>query len=391
MHTNRELRHPRPTLIRAALIRAALIRAALIRAALIRRTALAVLVALGGVAATSAVTGPDAALSPVAPSMVARPLAHVAEVSPMPGPVRILPLGDSLTYGVGSSTRTGYRTDLYQRLTAAGVNVDFVGSRHNGRGPDLDHEGHPGWRIDQLSADIDEWMAQSRPDVVLLDIGTNDYVHKYDTDMAPARLSDLLDRILMFSPKVRVVVAKLLVPTGQGRARGIAAYNAVLPSVVASKGPRVRLADMSRISNRNTVEGLHPDDLGYRQMSFQWYEALRPVLGGQSWPTTANPFPAPAVRLVTSAPVARRGGTVTLTAQLSGALTAVDLGGVPVQLVYRRLGSNTLSVLRTARTASNGRVDFRQRLTRPGVFTVRIAGGRAAGRQSAAVRIDTAP
>lgn len=315
--------------------------------------------------------------------------AHAAALSPVPARVRILPLGDSLTYGIGSSTRTGYRTDLLTRLTAAGVDVDYVGSRRNGRGPDLDHEGHPGWRIDEISARIDTWLVDSRPDVVLLDIGTNDYVQEYDTDTTAARLSDLLDRILRSSPTVRVVVAKLLVPIGPERARGIAAFNAAMPAVVAGKGSRVTLADMSRISHRNTVEGLHPNDRGYRQMAYQWYRALRPVLGGVSWPATDNPFPAPAVRLAPSAPVVRRGGTVSLTAQLTGALTAVDLGGVPVQLLHRRLGSDAWIVLRTVRTASTGRATFRQPVSRAAVFAVRIAGGQAAGRQSAGVRIDT--
>jgi lysophospholipase L1-like esterase len=336
-------------------------------------------VVLTGMAAIAAGAGSRAAAAPVG---------GTAGVTPPAAPIRILPLGDSLTYGIGSSTRTGYRTDLLARLTAAGVEADFVGSQRNGRGPDLDHEGHPGWRIDQISARIDKWMADSRPDVVLLDIGTNDYVWDYDTELAAARLSDLLDRILMFSPGVRVVVAKLLVPLGADRARGISAFNAAVPAVAARKGPRVRVADMSRISHRNTVEGLHPNDLGYRQMSFQWYQALRPVLGGASWPATRDPFPVPSVRLTRSAAVARRGGTVTLTAQLSGALTAADLGRVPVRLMYRRLGSNAVSVLRTARTGSDGRVVFRHPLRRAGAFTVRITGGRAAGRQSSAVRVD---
>ena len=343
------------------------------------QAALAALVAVGGVVVAG--PGPQAVPAPTA-------LTPVAALTPLPARVRILPLGDSLTYGIGSSTRTGYRTDLLARLTAAGVEADLVGSQHNGRGPDLDHEGHPGWRIDQISAQIDTWMVDSRPDVVLLDIGTNDYVFDHDTEMAAARLSDLLDRILTFSPTVRVVVAKLLVPIGARRAAGITAFNAAVPAVAASKGPRVSVADMSRISNRNTVEGLHPNDLGYRQMSYQWYQALRPVLGSRSWPVTADPFPAPAVRLTRSTAVARVGGTVTLTAQLAGALTAVDLAGVPVQLVYRRLGSNALTVLQTARTGANGRVVFRQRLNRAGVFTARVTAGRATGRQSAAVRVD---
>jgi hypothetical protein len=44
----------------------------------------------------------------------------------LPPPLRILPLGDSITYG--SSVAGGYRLPLYTALTALGYNVDFVGS-----------------------------------------------------------------------------------------------------------------------------------------------------------------------------------------------------------------------------------------------------------------------
>jgi len=44
-----------------------------------------------------------------------------------PPPVRILPLGDSITYGY--PVPGGYRLPLYQLLTNAGYNVDFTGTQ----------------------------------------------------------------------------------------------------------------------------------------------------------------------------------------------------------------------------------------------------------------------
>jgi lysophospholipase L1-like esterase len=67
----------------------------------------------------------------------------------------------------------------------------------------------------------------------------------------------------------------------------------VLTKVVAARSPRVTLADMTRIPTANTVDGVHPDDRGYQQMAYQWYQALRPVLGtGQAWKAVASPYPA---------------------------------------------------------------------------------------------------
>ena len=42
------------------------------------------------------------------------------------GPVRIMPLGDSITYGTNSTGTVGYRRPLYQQLVGAGYSVDFV-------------------------------------------------------------------------------------------------------------------------------------------------------------------------------------------------------------------------------------------------------------------------
>ena len=50
-------------------------------------------------------------------------------------PIRIMPLGDSITYGVGSSALDSYRGALFWRLAQAGVAVDYVGSMRSGRLP----------------------------------------------------------------------------------------------------------------------------------------------------------------------------------------------------------------------------------------------------------------
>src|SRR5437667_8174376 len=74
-----------------------------------------------------------------------------------PPPVRISPLGDSITHGFW--IKGGYRLPLYGLLTNAGYNVDFVGTQHsNGADelPDPDHDGYNGWRIDQIDAIVDQ-------------------------------------------------------------------------------------------------------------------------------------------------------------------------------------------------------------------------------------------
>ena len=94
-------------------------------------------------------------------------------------PWRIMPLGDSITQG--DCERASYRRPLWLRLKEAGLEVDFVGSlRRNHRGGppvedfDVDHEGHWGWRADQVLREIDGWARAAQADVALMLLGVND-------------------------------------------------------------------------------------------------------------------------------------------------------------------------------------------------------------------------
>src|SRR6476619_7099245 len=90
------------------------------------------------------------------------------------GGTKVMPLGDSITEG--TQVPGGYRIGLWQRLANGRYTVDLVGSQFNGPSAlgDHDHEGHPGWRIDQIDANINGWLASAGPRTVLLHIGTND-------------------------------------------------------------------------------------------------------------------------------------------------------------------------------------------------------------------------
>jgi len=64
--------------------------------------------------------------------------------------IRFLPLGGSITYGLGSSHGNGYR-DALHKLLEPGNTVDFIGSVKAGQMSDNDNEGHSGWTIDQIA------------------------------------------------------------------------------------------------------------------------------------------------------------------------------------------------------------------------------------------------
>ncbi|MFJ3421863.1 SGNH/GDSL hydrolase family protein [Streptomyces sp. NPDC086082] len=195
------------------------------------------------------------------------------------GGVRIMPLGDSITDGY-TPYPGGYRVKLWQLLAAGGYTVDFVGSQTNGPAElgDHDHEGHPGWRIDQLDANIATWLGQSDPRTIMLLIGTNDLNQNYDIANAPTRLSGLIDHIRAIKPQSIVFVATIPPQSNATLESRVRAYNAAIPSVVAQKGSRVRLVKMyDALTTADLADGIHPTKAGYEKMAPVWYNALRSV------------------------------------------------------------------------------------------------------------------
>lgn len=100
---------------------------------------------------------------------------------PALGQIRVLPLGNSITHG--TDTHFSYRYNLWKKLTNEKVNIDFIGTmttNYGGNPPfpdplfDKHHEGHRGWRADQLFAGLANWLPKYTPDIVLLHAGKND-------------------------------------------------------------------------------------------------------------------------------------------------------------------------------------------------------------------------
>jgi lysophospholipase L1-like esterase len=199
------------------------------------------------------------------------------------GGVRIMPLGDSITEG--TQVPGGYRIGLWQRLSAGGYRDDFVGTQFNGPAAlgDHDHEGHPGWRIDQIDANIAGWLSTAGPRTVLLHIGTNDVLQNYDLAGAPGRLSALIDHITAAAPTADVFVATIIPLASSSQEAAARTFNAAVPGIVQGKvgsGKRVHLVDMhAALTAADLTDGIHPTAGGYDKMAATWYAALRSVPG----------------------------------------------------------------------------------------------------------------
>ncbi len=149
--------------------------------------------------------------------------------APIPGALRIMPMGDSITEGGAYSLSNppstppheSYRLYLHQQLTAAGKNVEFVGTRFSppfgdkspfkapwsqgqsgaviGPDPNYFHSLASGLEPTSGYANIRKAIQCTRPNIILLMIGTNDLIRRFDVpgyaDGAPDKLQALVQQL----------------------------------------------------------------------------------------------------------------------------------------------------------------------------------------------------
>ncbi|MBM9507811.1 SGNH/GDSL hydrolase family protein [Actinacidiphila acididurans] len=230
--------------------------------------------ALGGFAAAGATALAAALAVSVAtalPAAAAGPSRTAAASAAAPAPLRLMPLGDSITWGVGSSTGDSYRSVLWNDLAAEGhSSLDFVGSGRNGSMADPDNEGHSGWRIDQIAGIADAVLAHYRPNVITLEIGTNDLNQNYQVPTATDRLHALVDQITADAPDATVLLASLIVSTNPVEEPNRPAFNQAVPGIVQAEqaaGRHVAYVDMGALTTADLADQLHPNDTGYAKMA----------------------------------------------------------------------------------------------------------------------------
>lgn len=194
-------------------------------------------------------------------------------------PCKIMPLGDSITDGF--NVAGGYRIKLLKNITSNDLKIDFVGSQSNGPAEliDRNHEGHSGWRIDQIDTNINSWMDTYTPEIVLLHIGTNDIIMNYDLANAPTRLSTLIDKICAKLPSGGKLYVAKITPLGDTSWNTkINTFNSKIPGIVQNKvnqGKPVYMIDMySALTAADLADDIHPNSTGYNKMADVWFHAI---------------------------------------------------------------------------------------------------------------------
>jgi lysophospholipase L1-like esterase len=206
-------------------------------------------------------------------------------------PVKVIPLGDSITYGAygaGMDGVGGYRSVLAKKCQAEGLSVDFVGTLNYPEMADFDadNQGMRGWRIDQIDAKVKSWISQCKPDVILLQIGVNDFIQGASVDTTAARLDKLMTDIFKADKNVELYTASIMGVLDSNlykvKMPMVVDYNQKVEQLVrkhSTKGMKVNFTDINKISAFNSTDfhadKLHPNDRGYAKMADAWWSILK--------------------------------------------------------------------------------------------------------------------
>eukprot|EP00929_Paragymnodinium_shiwhaense_P020144 TRINITY_DN13522_c0_g1_i1.p1 TRINITY_DN13522_c0_g1~~TRINITY_DN13522_c0_g1_i1.p1 ORF type:complete len:260 (-),score=34.06 TRINITY_DN13522_c0_g1_i1:412-1191(-) len=220
-------------------------------------------------------------------------------------PWRIMPVGDSITVGVGHEAN--YRCPLAELLKINGVDYKFVGPLEDRCG---NYATYKSSTIHQLAEIAAEWCSSYAPDVVTLQVGTNDLFF-YRKDRSPqlgadplgaiARLETLFNEL--YGGKRDLLVALSTVtqinatrcedydypeapwhPAAcpPGMSENIKKFNAMLPAFVArqqaAEGRNVVLHDVNADMNWEAADyhtgGIQFSKSGYAKIARDWFSAI---------------------------------------------------------------------------------------------------------------------
>ena len=219
---------------------------------------------------------------------------------PATGNCKILPLGDSITAGAGAQPgdNGGYRVELFTKAVNDSKHITFVGSLSSGPSTvagvafPKNHEGHIGWKIDQVSGIATTSQAlKDVPQIVLLFIGTNDEGYASSEAGASDRLGQLIDKVVAALPNSLLVVSSIYPFPGckdtnytpTQCATNVSTYDAAIPGVIqqrVAQGKHVLFVDMSTPpTDALSTDGVHPNDtVGYPWMGDNWYAVIKSYL-----------------------------------------------------------------------------------------------------------------
>ncbi len=215
-------------------------------------------------------------------------------------PIRILCVGDSITQG-GKEDRDEYtyRYPLQQKLHAADIPFDFIGSRQAGLQPnatwpeiapgipfDPDHEGYYGNKTAEVVGKVEAaWTDTSPdPDIVLIHLGTNDQKHGNFESTVQAPLREFITFLRSKNPQVTILLGHLNFNDSEGATairplvQSLADELSTPESTVVTVDHYEGWQENPDKADSDTFDWAHPNPQGQEKMAAKWFASLKNFL-----------------------------------------------------------------------------------------------------------------
>jgi len=199
-------------------------------------------------------------------------------------PPRIMAVGDSITQGGGATFAT-YRVILADKLRAAGLRGEFVGSQVTAtpQGP-LRHEGYGGKNAEFLAGILDAKLAAAPADILMIQAGHNHFAEEKPIPGILAATRAMVATARARNPKVVVAIAQVI-PAGKlPKYAYIPELNLALAALVKELDrpeQRVLVVDLATgfdVATDTIADRVHPNERGAEKIAQRWFEALAPWL-----------------------------------------------------------------------------------------------------------------
>ena len=210
-------------------------------------------------------------------------------------PVRIMPLGDSITAGPGC-----WRAYLWNHLQTAGYsNIDFVGGVNDGGSCnpgfsyDADHEGHSGFSITGIADgnQLPPWLSATNPSVIVMHLGTNDMWGGWiPLQTKITALTKLIGQMRAHNASIKIVIAQIIPMSPAGCttcAADVVAFNNAIPPLVASlqstQSPIYIVDQWTGFDlATDTYDAVHPLTSGFIKMANRFFPVVAQALNASS-------------------------------------------------------------------------------------------------------------
>ncbi|KAF5007862.1 hypothetical protein FDECE_5777 [Fusarium decemcellulare] len=206
-------------------------------------------------------------------------------------PLRVLPLGASTVWGIVSpphdGRRDGFRKPFRDALRTAGWEVNMVGTQNGGMNLDSDNEGHPGYKVAQISVELENSLP-FKPNLVMINAGTNDgRENAPDSDHVKGVGKSMRDMLMKIYnepglDRTCVLLSTLLWSgTNDDSRKEINRQYRNLVDDLKKEGKCIYLADQDPdeqstwIPQSNIADGIHPDTEGFKKMAAVFYKAFQ--------------------------------------------------------------------------------------------------------------------